>query len=83
MHAGAQLGRIGVAGKAVGQLCCNNGRELLSVVKIGARSGVGFDLAENFIAEAPTRRETGGNARFVCTDITQITPEFAGAFTAC
>ena len=75
------LSRIGVAAKAVGQLCCNNGRELLSVVKMGARSGVGFDLAENFIAEgARIARETGLNARFVCTDITQIPPEFTGTF---
>ena len=28
--------RIGVAGKAVAQLCCNNGREILSVRNLGA-----------------------------------------------
>ncbi|MBN1246959.1 MAG: class I SAM-dependent methyltransferase [Anaerolineae bacterium] len=77
----AALERIGVAGKAVGQLCCNNGRELLSIVKMGAASGVGFDLAENFIEEAGRiTRETGLNARFICTDIADIPTEFANAF---
>lgn len=77
----AVLERIGVAGKAVGQLCCNNGRELLSVVKMGARSGVGFDIAENFLGEAAEfARHAGLNARFVCTDIAAISAEFDGAF---
>ena len=31
----AQLEALGVAGKDVAQVCCNNGRELLSVKKIG------------------------------------------------
>ena len=40
-------------GKVIGQLCCNNGRELLSLVKYGgAKKGIGFDIAENQIAFA-------------------------------
>ena len=40
-------------GAVVGQFCCNNGRELLSLVKSGnARKGVGFDIAENQVAFA-------------------------------
>ena len=67
------LKRIGVAGKVVGQFCCNNGRELLSVVKMGARNGIGFDIAENFIEEG--RRiaaKAGLNATFYATDIANI-----------
>src|SRR3546814_2111525 len=37
----AILEKIGVEGKAVAQLCCNNGREVLSVVNMGAARGVG------------------------------------------
>ena len=37
---------IGVEGKRVLQVCCNNGRELLSVLRLGAAAGVGVDLAE-------------------------------------
>lgn len=42
-----------IAGKTVGQFCCNNGRELLSLVKSGkALRGIGFDIAENQVAFA-------------------------------
>jgi SAM-dependent methyltransferase len=75
----AVLGRIGVAGRAVGQLCCNNGRELLSVVKMGASSGVGFDIAENFVEEAERiAQKTGLNGCFICADVTNIAPVFDG-----
>ena len=33
---------LGVAGKSVAQLCCNNGRELMSLKKLGANRVVGF-----------------------------------------
>ncbi len=40
-------------GAVIGQFCCNNGRELLSLVKSGkAKKGVGFDIAENQVAFA-------------------------------
>ena len=47
------LKEIPTAGKTVGQFCCNNGRELLSLVKCGrAAKGIGFDIAENQVAFA-------------------------------
>ena len=47
------LRRIDTEGTSVGQFCCNNGRELLSLVKCGrAARGTGFDNAENQIAFA-------------------------------
>ena len=40
-------------GRVIGQFCCNNGRELLSLVKCGrAKKGTGFDIAENQVAFA-------------------------------
>ncbi len=40
-------------GESIGQFCCNNGRELMSVVKhASAREGIGFDLAGNILAQA-------------------------------
>ena len=49
----AVLKKIRTEGKVVGQFCCNNGRELLSLVKSGkAAKGVGFDIAENQVAFA-------------------------------
>ncbi len=43
----AELEQLGLSGRTVGQFCCNNGRELLSIVAQGARAGIGFDIAEN------------------------------------
>ena len=47
------LQKIPTEGAVIGQFCCNNGRELLSLVKSGkAKKGVGFDIAENQVAFA-------------------------------
>ena len=47
------LKQIPTGGAVVGQFCCNNGRELLSLVKCGkAKKGIGFDIAENQVAFA-------------------------------
>ena len=47
------LKKIHTEGAVIGQFCCNNGRELLSLVKSGkARKGIGFDIAENQVAFA-------------------------------
>ena len=37
-----ELERLEFKGKIIGQLCCNNGRELLSALKMGAQFGYGF-----------------------------------------
>ncbi|MCB7062323.1 hypothetical protein [Enterocloster citroniae] len=34
-------------GKTISQFCCNNGRELFSLIQLGAKDGVDFDIAEN------------------------------------
>lgn len=46
------FGQIDLRGKAVIQLGCNNGRELISVKKAGAGRCVGIDLSDAFIAQA-------------------------------
>lgn len=39
--------------KTIGQFCCNNGCELMSLVKTtGAKEGIGFDIASNMVAFA-------------------------------
>lgn len=58
------LKRLPLEGAVIGQFCCNNGRELLSLVKCGkASKGIGFDIAENQIAFA---REKAGELRLPC-----------------
>jgi len=44
--------QLAVQGKTVAQLCCNNGRELISVLKLGAAGGTGFDISDEMIKEA-------------------------------
>ncbi len=55
--------KLGVGGKAVAQLCCNNGREILSVKNLGAATCVGFDQASEFLAQG---RELAGVAGLDC-----------------
>lgn len=58
------LAEIGLAGKAVAQICCNNGRETISLRNLGAAEAVGFDRSAAFLEQA---RELNTLARQDCT----------------
>ncbi len=67
--------------KSIAQFCCNNGRELLNLMKFGALKGVGFDLAENMVSFAnTTAKNLGINCTFVATDILEIDERFHNYF---
>ena len=76
------LRRIDCAGKTVAQFCCNNGRELLSLVKSsGAARGVGFDIAENQVAYANEKaRELGLPCEFVAANILEMDDNYLEQF---
>lgn len=76
-----ELRALDYNGKTVAQFCCNNGRELLSWMQLGAKCGIGFDLAENIIAQArDTAQKAGiGNCRFVCQNILDIPQQYHGS----
>ncbi len=77
----AMLNRIGVAGKAVAQLCCNNGRELLSIKNMGAGRCVGFDIADDFIAQARRFADAGKiECEFARTDVYAIPASYDAHF---
>ena len=77
----AKLNEIGLAGKKVAQVCCNNGQETLSLVNLGAESAVGFDISDEAIKEARELAEISGlNCEFVRTDIYDIGDEFKESF---
>jgi ubiquinone/menaquinone biosynthesis C-methylase UbiE len=77
----ARLMALGVAGKDVAQLCCNNGRELLSVKNLGAGNCVGFDGAEGFVEQARELAAAGDLAcEFVCSDVYEIPADFDSSF---
>lgn len=72
---------LGVEGKDVAQLCCNNGCEILSVKNLGAGSVVGFDQAGAFLEQAEALRAAGGiDGRFVETNVYDIDASYDAAF---
>ncbi len=67
--------------KTVAQFCCNNGRELLSIMKLGASSGIGFDIAENMVDFAnKSAKELNFNCSFIATDILEIEESYYNSF---
>ena len=77
-----ELEQINFRGKKVAQFCCNDGTELLSLMDLGADSGVGFDIAENIIAQAKNTAAKAGieNCEFVACNILDIPAEYHGRF---
>lgn len=77
-----ELNAMDFHGKTVAQFCCNNGRELLSLMGLGPAEGVGFDIAENILAQGRETAEKAGvqNCRFVACNILDIPREYHGAF---
>ncbi len=75
------LNKIGVVGKDVAQVCCNNGRELISIKNMGANRCVGFDGSKAFIAQALRINEVAGtDCEFICTDVYDIKQDFNDQF---
>ncbi|MCR9218795.1 MAG: class I SAM-dependent methyltransferase [Alphaproteobacteria bacterium] len=76
-----RLRALGVQGRSVAQLCCNNGRELLSVRNLGAERCVGFDQSDAFLAQARELAASGAlDCRFVETDVYAIPDAYDGQF---
>lgn len=78
------LKEIDTEGKVIGQFCCNNGRELLSLVKSGkALKGVGFDIAENQVDFANKKaEELALDCSFVAANIYDIDDQYKEKFDA-
>ena len=77
------LQEAGLAGSRVAQLACNNGREVLSMLTLGAASGVGFDISEGFIAQAGELARRSGyetDCEFLVSDIYEIPARYDGTF---
>ncbi|MBN1776762.1 MAG: methyltransferase domain-containing protein, partial [Clostridiales bacterium] len=73
------LRALDLQGKTIAQFCCNNGRELFSAMRLGAKEGYGFDIAENMIAYASDiARETKLPCTFLACNILDIGAEYDG-----
>jgi SAM-dependent methyltransferase len=81
-HCLDRLNEIGFEGKSVAQICCNNGRELLSLKNLGAGPCVGFDASPAFIEQARelTAKTPHTDVEFVATDIYEIPADKKGPF---
>lgn len=76
-----RLQALGLAGKAVAQLCCNNARELLSVKNLGAERVTGFDFSEAFLAQGRELAAAGNiEAELVQCEIEKVPPGYEGRF---
>jgi len=77
----AKLLDLGVKGKRIAQLCCNNGKDLLSLLNLGAKSGVGFDISDEAIKEANRLQAISGrDCKFVRTDVYEIDKKYYESF---
>jgi len=77
----AKLQELIVQGKKVAHLCCHNGIELLSILNLGAKSGVGFDISDEAIKEANLLETLSGlNCSFIRTDVYEIEETYMNAF---
>ena len=77
----SRLDAIGLDGKDVAQVCCNNGRELISIKRLGAARCVGFDGSQAFVEQARELNAAAGtDCTFVCTDIYDMDAAYDEAF---
>ncbi|MCP4179292.1 MAG: class I SAM-dependent methyltransferase [bacterium] len=75
------LRKLQVKDKNIAHVCCNNGIELISAVRIGAERGTGFDISDAFIKEAEELAQIAGvNCNFVRTDIYELDEKYFNKF---
>lgn len=76
-----KLKHINFDGKIIAQMQCQNGRELLSLMKFGAKEAIGFDISDIAISEAEQLAETAKlSAKFVRTNILEIDDKYNDYF---
>lgn len=75
------LEQVGVEGKDVVQLGCNNGRESISMFALGARSVVGIDQSAAFLEQArELAARSPHDAQFIEADVHHLPSELHGRF---
>lgn len=71
---------VGIRGKAVAQFNCNNGRELISALQLGAERGYGFDISARYVDQAEQlAASVGSPAEFLATDIYAMPRSYDGS----
>jgi len=76
-----KLNEIGISNKIVAQVCCNNAVELISVLRLGAKKGYGFDIADEAIKQAREIADVARvNCEFVRTDVYNLPNKYYNKF---
>jgi ubiquinone/menaquinone biosynthesis C-methylase UbiE len=77
-----RLQALNLEGKAVAQLCCNNGRELISVKNVFKTGrSVGFDISEEFLTQAVALNTAANqDVEFVRVSVLEIPESFNAQF---
>ena len=80
----SEIQKYDFKGKRILQLCCNNGRETMSIVKgTEAEFGVGIDIAENIVAQANEHAaKLEINCEFTARNVLEIKEEWQEQFDA-
>lgn len=77
----SELNALGIKGKDIIQLCCNNGMELLSLKRMGAGRCVGIDIADEAIKDASRRaKQFSIDASFYNCSVFDTPEEFNHSF---
>ena len=72
-----KIKNIKLPGKTISQIPCNNGRELLSLMRFGAKNAIGFDISDTAIEEAEQLAEISGlNAKFERVNVLEIDSKY-------
>jgi ubiquinone/menaquinone biosynthesis C-methylase UbiE len=77
------LQKVGVKGKSIIHLCCNNGRETLSLRNMGAASCVGIDAADEFLAHGNEMIKIAGaedQVELINCDVYNLPDDLKGCF---
>jgi len=75
------LQQVGLKGKKVVQLLCNNGVELMSLKNLGADECIGFDISDEAINEANERAALSQiDCQFIRSDVYEIGAEYDNHF---
>ncbi len=75
------LSNYDLKGKSIAHFCCNNGRELLSLMQAEPLYGVGFDIAQNMMDFAnKCAKELSYNCEFIQSDILAIDSKYDNSF---
>lgn len=75
--------QVGVEGKTIIQLCCNNGCETLSLRNMGAARCVGVDAADEFLAHGEKMIEIAGaegEVELINCDVYHLPEDLNGSF---